>query len=413
VGGLEATVVVRAKRWFRPLVRRGRSRGPIRKARVLLWLESEREVILGSLLPVRDELERLGCDAAVVAHGVRAGMAGGAVEFAFPARAIPPAWADKAWNSLRDALDWKPRPGTKELFLGECTFATEIADEMSRLLDMIRPAVTVGAATNLPGGAALAVLSRGRGIESFVLQHGITQVFYTPLLADRMVTWGRSSVDDMAVLGVPRDRLLPLGSPRHDRMVAAPSGDARERLCRALGVPDRPTFVFFSNGNDLVRNGDAPCVCAGWLAEAGERLGGRWNMVVRLHPNEQGSLYSGLRGLCISRTAEVDLETVLAGCDVAGSLCSSALYEALLFDKPVLHFDRDDFPPLAENWQRGLAVRVSSAADLETRLGALASGRKSGVGHGAGVGLGSEVFANHGAAARTIAAHLMERAGLG
>ncbi|MBI5526055.1 MAG: hypothetical protein HY897_06940 [Deltaproteobacteria bacterium] len=282
-----------------------------------------------------------------------------------------------------------------------------MTDELARLLDAIRPAATVSAATNLPGGAALAVLSRERGMDSFVLQHGITQVFYTPLLAGSMVTWGQISVEDMAALGVARDRLLPLGSPRHDGMGVVANDGARSRLRLALRVPDRPTFVFFSNGNDLVRNGDAPRICAEWLADAGERLGNQWNLVVRLHPKEDGSLYSGRFGLHVSRSATVDLETVLAGCDAAGSLCSTALFEALLFDKPVMHFDRDDFPLLAQNWRRGLAIRISSGGDLQASLNALVPDRIPAEARaGTPFGHRSEVFANHGAAARTIAEHL-------
>jgi len=175
--------------------------------------------------------------------------------------------------------------------------------------------------------------------------------------------------------------------------------EGRAALQRALELPDRPTLAFFSNGNDLYRNGSGPEGCARWLEQAAEQLAGAFNIVVRLHPNEDGSLYRDTPHMRLSKH-EVDLEVTLAGCDVAASLCSTVLYDALLFDKPVWQFHADGWPDLADNWRHGLAKRVASARGLVELLTAFRADQGL---ETPGPDVVESVFANHGKAAGVAA----------
>ncbi|MGH9966928.1 MAG: hypothetical protein ACREBG_03710, partial [Pyrinomonadaceae bacterium] len=131
----------------------------------------------------------------------------------------------------------------------------------------------------------------------------------------------------------------------------------------------------------------------------------RLNVVVKLHPNEDGSLYRDCPNVHLTRS-EFDLSTVLDGCDWVGSLCSTVLYDALLYDKPVWQFYADGWPELADNWKCGLAERVVSCVDLNDKLattlnrsGQLKFNRL----------MRDRVFANHGSAASAVADFLARR----
>jgi len=223
---------------------------------------------------------------------------------------------------------------------------------------------------------------------------------YLPLMTDSMLVWGPTSEEVMVSLGVSRARLLTVGSPRHDSMRPSGNGQARATLLEALGLPERPTFVFFSQGDDLVATGDAPVECARWLEETAAQYGNALNVVVRLHPNEDGALYRRCRHLTVMSKA-VDLEIALDGCDWVGSIYSTVLYDALLYGKQALQFSADHWAPFpTHNWRQGLALRVSSQRHLSDMVGHLLS---QGAAGGVDEALVARVFANHGRAAQVVA----------
>jgi hypothetical protein len=173
-----------------------------------------------------------------------------------------------------------------------------------------------------------------------------------------------------------------------------------------LGLENLPLMVFFSNGNDPRRNSyEAVQGCADWLEQAAAQLAGQMAFAVRLHPNEDGSFYKNCPHLRVFKR-ECDLATTLAAADICGALCSTTLIDSLLYRKPVLQFYADGWPHLADNWQRGLAQRISSAADLTQTLAL-------GLEHHGWETLAAEqyalvetVFANHGHAVQAAADYI-------
>jgi hypothetical protein len=277
-------------------------------------------------------------------------------------------------------------------------------DELDRVLDAVRPKIALILSTQLVGGASLAVASREHGMLSLLLQHGILQAFYTPVVTDYMLTWGESSNEIVQAMGVPPHKLITIGSPRHDRMLPAHDGKTRAAFLEALHLPDRPTLIFFSNGNDLVRNGSAPAECATWLEAAAAQYADQINVVVRLHPNEDGSLYRDCPHLHITKDSP-DLNTSLDGCDWTASLCSTVLYEGLLYRKPVWQFYADGWPDLADNWKTGLATRIAS---LEQLNNIIAAALRNDTRHFMDSDVVERVFLNHGRAT-TVVVDLVKR----
>lgn len=394
-----------AKHWVRPVIKREQTAGPLAPAEVLIWLESQRSLGQQMLLPVYHALVARGLRVQVMVFRGPNPPDVPAVQFHHPAQARSPGWADAAWGAFRDALGGLDAPSLARAFHQEVATVQSIFGELDRVLGMVQPRVVVQNITQLPGGGALAVTAPRHGAQALLLQHGLFQVFFTPITTDFMGTWGESSNEIMRRLGEPDDKLVTLGSPRHDAMQPGPPGAARRRLLAALSLPDRPTLVFFSNGNDLVRNGVAPAEAAAWLDAVAAQMGDRFNIVVRLHPNEDGSLYAGCPHLTITRQ-EVDLATTLDGCDVVGSLCSTVLYEGLLYHKPIWQLYADHWPDLADNWKQGLATRIASQAELAAMVQRTLDEGAASFFDPAVV---ERVFANHGRSAEATADFIQAR----
>lgn len=383
-------------------------RGELRQADVLVWLESHRREHAESLLGVEAALRSSGLTTQIVAFSGPEGLPNSVVHIGRTAHVAKPDWALSAWRGLVAAEPDLPAAGIKETFLLATVRAAAALDEARRVLDTVQPVATLSATSVLTGGAALATEARRTGIATFLLQHGIPQVFYTPFPDDVMLTWGTDSNRILTTLGISEDRLIVTGSPRHDSMVGVDATAARTELLNQLSLPEQTTIAFFSNGNDLLRNGVAPEESAAWLGRAAE-IFRNVNFIVRLHPNEDGRLYSSFPGLTITKHTP-DFVTTVAGADCVASVCSTVMYEALLMDKPVWQFHAPGWPELADNWRHGLATRVASEGELhELVFQANAGGRAGRVDSS----IVDRVFANRGAAtttaARTVAARVRDR----
>jgi len=386
------------KHWLRPFLRRARTHLPDRRADVLIWVENKYEVVVDALLPVYRELVARDVDLELVSHRGPENLPAAARVFEYPARARSPVWASAAWEALCDCEEGLRDRTLRRSFHHACAMLQGLYEELHRLLDAAAPKVVLCASTQQIGGAALMVASRQQSIRSLLLQHGMLGSNYTPLLADLMLIWGPSSEEIMVSLGLPRARLLTVGSPRHDSMRPSRNGQARVTLLRALGLSDRPTFVFFSQGNDPAAP-DAAVESARWLETMAAQYASALNVVVRLHADEDGTLYRGCPHLRVMSRG-VELATVLDGCDWIGSLDSTVLYDGLLYGKPAWQLDADHWPTIGLNWRQGLAVRVSSERHFSDMVREIfAQGAASGVDEA----LVARAFANHGRATQVVA----------
>jgi len=395
----------RAKGWMRPFLRRQRSAGLGQKGEILVWIEGQRGILRDTLLPVEQVLSRREAAVRVVSFNGPDGLPRETITFEHPAAWRTPLWAKQAWDELGQVEPALRTSGHERSFLYASANTQSLLNELYRVLDEIQPHLVVAASTQLTGGSALMTAARKRGIRTILVQHGLLQPFYVPLTADIMCTWGRLSSDSLARLDVDVQRLLPLGSPRHDAMAPSSEGMARRVLLESLHLENKPTIVFFSNGNDLLRNGSAPRECAVWLEAVARDHHSRLNIVVRLHPNEDGSLYRYCPHLMITKDRP-DFATLLDGCDAVVSLCSTALYEGLLYRKPIWQLAAPGWPDLAENWKQGLARRVVSEEALCQSVEALISGREPEL---QGDDLVKDVFNNHGRAAEVVADFLQSQ----
>src|SRR5262245_38464800 len=75
------------KHWLRPLLRRGRTQGALNQADVIVWVDSCREVIVDTLLPVYHELASRGIRLQLTSFGGPSNLPPSTMQFQFPARA--------------------------------------------------------------------------------------------------------------------------------------------------------------------------------------------------------------------------------------------------------------------------------------------------------------------------------------
>ncbi|MBI5667996.1 MAG: hypothetical protein HZC41_08290 [Chloroflexi bacterium] len=400
----------RFKQWARLALRQKRSQGDLSPVEVVFWLDSSREVLTEALLPVVREVTAGGVQVALITSPTvqrQIQLTPPPITFSVPARWQPSSRWRAGWHALREIFPDALHPASFDAFCDLASAAANTVEEVKRLLSQLRPRLLVLAADHLLPGSAAAAAARDLGIESLVLLHGAVSPYNAPLTADRMGVWGEVSFDQMVQLGVPPEQLVVLGSPRHDSFPAVPA-DARQRFRDTLGLRDLPCLVFFSNGNDLRRNSRVAVEgCARWLNTAAAALPDRMEVAVRLHPNEDGSLYANSPLLHVFKH-ECDLATTLSAADVCAALCSTTLVDALLYNKPVLQFYAEGWPNLADNWRRGLSLRIADETQLVDFLSA---------GMGRWQTLAAEqaqqvdsVFAHRGRARQAVADYLVGRA---
>jgi hypothetical protein len=376
---------------------------------VVFWLELLREVHTQALLPVLAEVQRLGLRPALIVPSTLSNRLNGIsqqIAFQLPYRKQSGSGLQRAWDDLRQALPQDTNTNSFSAFGTLYDTSGSCVEEIKRILVQLRPRVLVLAMDQLLSGSAACEAARQLGIPSLVLMHGAVLPYNAPLTAEHMGVWGSVGQEQLAALGIPSEKLVILGSPRHDKFPQIPA-DARHRFQQALGLSDRPCLVFFSNGNDALRNSKTALEgCAEWLAAAAQHVREKIEIVVRLHPNEGGSLYTKYSHLRVFKN-ECDLETTLAGADICAALCSTALLDAMLYHKPVLQFYADGWPDLADNWRRGLSQRIASSQQL---IETLTSGLREWEDcvKRQDVHLES-VFANRGRATHVVAQYLAEQ----
>lgn len=401
--------VARLKDWTRPFLQRAASQIPmagVAGVDVLFWLDKDREVLVEAIVPVYGCVVEAGRSAGIVLSSALAGrldlVPAGTIILQAPVQRPNRRKWQAAFSAYR-AVFPSVSEATWPTFYRMGQQVDSYEREIRRVLQVVKPRVLVLPVDQFMPGSSAVVVARQLGIPTLVLLHGAVSAYNAPLTADKMGVWGEVSFQQMVEMGVEADKLVILGSPRHDKPPYVADETAKRRLAKTLGLDgDKRIFTFFSNGNDVLRNSvGAVAGCAEWLAEAVRKVGSEWEIAVRLHPNEDGRFYEGLTDLHVYKQT-CDLGTVLAGSDMVGALCSTALLEGVLYGVPVVQFWAEGWPMLADNWQRGLARRVASAGEL---LAVLETEGDFGVEQGLRRG---DVFANWGRAGQVVADYVAD-----
>ncbi|MFJ9035462.1 CDP-glycerol glycerophosphotransferase family protein [Streptomyces sp. NPDC102406] len=145
---------------------------------------------------------------------------------------------------------------------------------------------------------------------------------------------------------IPEERLLRVGYPRNDRLVAARARDEREgRFPRpapaaALGIPDHRTVVLYAptfRGAPKNRKVRLPLDVRAFA----ERFGDTHVLLVRAHYMEAATLPVTPPGTVLDVSAHHDVSELLCLTDVLVTDYSSIMFDYALLDRPLVHFAPD------------------------------------------------------------------------
>jgi hypothetical protein len=114
---------------------------------------------------------------------------------------------------------------------------TRTIEQIDAHLRRLRPSALVVDEDGTPMVRAAVALARRHGATSFVVQHGapVCRFGFAPLAADWMLAWGRSSESQLIRWGLPAERILAVGSPRHQRLDQEPGPRSCEPGVRLTG----------------------------------------------------------------------------------------------------------------------------------------------------------------------------------
>ncbi len=137
--------------------------------------------------------------------------------------------------------------------------------------------------------------------------------------------------------------VLEFGSPRND-IFFAPEENVKEKVRTALGVPEGYSMVLYAPTFRADGSMDAYAVNYARLQRAlGQRFGGQWVVLIRLHPNVMSKAKDlDIDGInTIDATRYDDMQELLAASDVVISDYSSLMFDFGLTKRPCFQFATD------------------------------------------------------------------------
>ena len=137
--------------------------------------------------------------------------------------------------------------------------------------------------------------------------------------------------------------VLEYGSPRNDLLVH-PSADARKTIAKALHLPEDCRYIMYAPTFRADHSLDAYNLDYHAACHACEqRFGGKWIMLVRLHPGVM-QLAKDLKfdnQVTFDATAFDDMQLLLSACDAVITDYSSLLFDFALTRRPCFQFATD------------------------------------------------------------------------
>lgn len=216
-------------------------------------------------------------------------------------------------TAVIQALTWTGRllKRTRAMGLVEAQYLeamqeSPIVREWVRALERLRPAAILSttltlATINRPSRDLAPVLAARRlGIPCGTLvlswDNLASKASVIPLWLDRYWTWSRAMSRELLALypDIPAERVKVVGSPQFDFHRRPELVEPREQYCARRGLdPERP-IVLIGTGTAVRLPGEPATVLD--LTRSLHRSLGRVQVMVRLHPKDDGTRWNGVRG---------------------------------------------------------------------------------------------------------------------
>lgn len=231
-----------------------------------------------------------------------------------------------------------------------------------------------------PRVRAFVLLAKARGIPTLEIQfgtYGPEAVEWRFFLADTLAVWGESPRRVMAAHGVPAERMVVTGSPRHDSLARPnPAAVAAMRGDLGAGANDRIVLFASTHTTDSLSNPTVVREMKEAVFHACVKMPGL-RLAIKPHPLEN---VSETRSLAPSGADFIfldparDIRPYIAACDIFISTGSTATLDALILDKPVICLNFPGWETFSDLFARsGATLPAGNAAETRQALLALSA----------------------------------------
>jgi len=238
------------------------------------------------------------------------------------------------WPQMKDTFDW--------LFIAYLPYLMKHFAIAKHILECHRPEAIISPDGSDPRSRLYCLLGRHLNIPTLDVQFGVYRqdsVEWQFFAADRLAAWGETSRSTLLSHGVPAEKIVLTGSPRHDSMVSVSNTEVAQTRS-ALGIPDGAVMILFASSfsimNDEIEK--LPLLIDSVkraIFQAADQIDGVY-LVTKPHPNEKASatkkLASGYRNILFVNK-DSDIRKLIKACDAFVSLGSTATVDAMIANK--------------------------------------------------------------------------------
>jgi len=213
------------------------------------------------------------------------------------------------------------------------------------ILESHRPALVISPDVADPRTRVYTLLCRQMGIPCLDVQFGLVGadgIEWRFSSADKVAVWGETSKEAMLKHGIPKEKIIITGSPRHDCLVSMPDAEVKAMQAK-LGVPENSAMILLAsayqlNAYDEYSNPELLRSMKRSIFDAADRTQGIC-LVVKPHPvedvRETRALAAKNKNI-IFVSQKSDIRELTRICDAFVSFGSTATADALISGKLVI-----------------------------------------------------------------------------
>lgn len=213
------------------------------------------------------------------------------------------------------------------------------------ILENHRPALVFSPDVADPRTRVYTLLCQQKNIPCIEIQFGLTGdegIEWQYFSADKVVALGETSKKAMLIHGIPEEKIIITGSPRHDCMVNVPSSEVKSMRVK-LGVPEKSAMILLAstyqlNAYDEYSSPELLRSMKRAVFEAADKTQGIC-LVVKPHPLEdvhETRALAGKKKNIIFVSQKIDIRELTRVCDAFISFGSTSTADALISGKLVI-----------------------------------------------------------------------------
>lgn len=237
------------------------------------------------------------------------------------------------WLQMRATFDW--------LFIVYLPYLMKHFAIARHILECHRPEVIISPDVSDPRNRLYCLLGRHLNIPTLEVQFGVygqDAVEWQFFVADRIAAWGETSRNTLMSHGIPEEKIVLTGSPRHDSMAVISSNEVLQTRS-ILGIPNGAVMILFASQllsiYDQIEDPSLLDSVKRAIFQVADQSNGIF-LVVKPHPREKVSVTKKLAHGCrniLFVDKNDDIKKLIRTCDAFISLGSTSTVDAIIANK--------------------------------------------------------------------------------